>query len=173
MSDDKPFAIPAFELDKVPANLEELENNKQQIQRRIPKWMGFWKDCLFKMYVIETASWEIVVSLPRNIRWLAGLRDKLYGLVCKIKLDPYNHHIISDSLDEVWLLVLGQGKFLNHSWHNTKYCWPWVNIFIARRMHQIHKRMNIWWIFHLQGCNLDHGYLCGIMESLNDPSTVL
>ena len=145
MSDDKPFAIPAFEPDKVPVDLEELENNKQQIQRRIPKWMGFWKDCLFKMYVIETASWEIVVSLPRNIRWLAGLRDKLYGLVCKIKLDPYNHHIISDSLDEVWLLVLGQGKFLNHSWHNTKYCWLWVKIFMVRRMHQIHKMMNIWW----------------------------
>ena len=84
MSNDNPFVIPAFEPDKVSANLEELENSKQQIQRQ---WIGVWKDCLFKMCVIETASWEIIVSLPTNIRWLAGLKDKLYGLVCKIKLD--------------------------------------------------------------------------------------
>ena len=86
MSDDKPFAIPDFELDKVPANLEELENNKQQIQRRIPKWMGFWKDWLFKMYVIETASWKIDVGLPAKIKWLVGIRDKLYRLTWKIKV---------------------------------------------------------------------------------------
>ena len=76
--------------------------------------MGVWKDHLFKMYVIETASWEIVVGIPKNIRWLVGLRDKLYGIACKIKVDPYNHHIIFYILDEVWLLVLGQCKFLNH-----------------------------------------------------------
>ena len=109
--------------------------------------MGVWKDCFFKMYVIEIASWEIVARLPTKLRWLVGLRDKLYGLAWKIKVDPYNRHRIYDSLDEVWLLVLGQGKFLNHSWHATKYFLLWVKLFLLCRMHQIHKRMNIWWIF--------------------------
>ena len=76
MSNDNPFVIPTFEPDKVSADLEEFENSKQHIQEMIPKWMGVWKDCLFKMYVIEIASWEIVVGIPTNIRWLVGLRDK-------------------------------------------------------------------------------------------------
>jgi hypothetical protein len=51
-----------------------------------------WKNCLLKMYVIENDSWEIVVGLPAKISRLVGHRDKLYGLTCKIKVDPYNHH---------------------------------------------------------------------------------
>ena len=83
MSDDNPIVIPVFEQDKFFVDLEEIENNNQQIQRRIPKWMGVWKDCLFKMYVIEIASWEIVVGIPTKIKWLVGLRNKLYCMHAK------------------------------------------------------------------------------------------
>ncbi|GLJ29339.1 hypothetical protein SUGI_0578600 [Cryptomeria japonica] len=65
-----------------------------------------WKDSLLKMYVIENDSWEIVAGLPAKISRLVGHRDKLYGLTGKIKIDPYNHLVISDSPDGVWQLDL-------------------------------------------------------------------
>lgn len=67
-----------------------------------------WKDCLLKMYAIENDSWEIIAGLPAKISRLVGHRDKLYGLTGKIKVDPYNHHVISDSPDGVWQLDLGK-----------------------------------------------------------------
>ncbi|KAH9299948.1 hypothetical protein KI387_011531, partial [Taxus chinensis] len=65
-----------------------------------------WKDSLLKMYVIENDSWEVIAGLPAKISRLVGHRDKLYGLTGKIKVDPYNHLVISDSPDGVWQLDL-------------------------------------------------------------------
>ena len=67
-----------------------------------------WTDCLLKMYVIENESWEIVDGIPAKISRLVGHTDKLYNLTGKIKLDPYNHHVISNSPDGVWQLDLGK-----------------------------------------------------------------
>ena len=47
-------------------------------------------------------------AIPAKIIRLVGHTDKLYNLTRKIKLDPYNHHVISNSPDGVWQLDLGK-----------------------------------------------------------------
>ena len=65
--------------------------------------MVVWKDCLFKMYVVEIASQGIIVGIPTKIRWLVGLRDKLDGITCKIKVDikNYNHLVKTDKIQKI------------------------------------------------------------------------
>eukprot|EP00249_Psilotum_nudum_P023239 c28797_g1_i1 orf=466-3183(+) len=67
-----------------------------------------WKDSQLKMYDAEWDSWEVVTRLPARISRLVGHGKKLYGLTGKIKVDPFNHHVISDAPAEVWMLDLGR-----------------------------------------------------------------
>lgn len=68
-----------------------------------------WKDSLLKMYDPEQDSWSVIAELPARISRLVGHCDRLYGLTGKIKVDPFNHHVISDAPAEVWRLDLTRG----------------------------------------------------------------
>ncbi|MCO5591150.1 hypothetical protein L7F22_045131 [Adiantum nelumboides] len=63
-----------------------------------------WKDSLLKVYDFKAESWVVVTKLPARISRLVGHSLQLYALTGKIKVDPFNHHVISDAPAEVWRL---------------------------------------------------------------------
>ncbi|KAI5078033.1 hypothetical protein GOP47_0007857 [Adiantum capillus-veneris] len=63
-----------------------------------------WKDSLLKVYDFKAESWIVVTKLPARISRLVGHSLQLYALTGKIKVDPFNHHVISDVPAEVWRL---------------------------------------------------------------------
>lgn len=65
-----------------------------------------WKDSLLKVYNFKAGIWSVVTKLPARISRLVGHAMQLYALTGKIKVDPYNHHVISDAPAEVWRLDL-------------------------------------------------------------------
>eukprot|EP00250_Pteridium_aquilinum_P007647 c17318_g1_i1 orf=225-2717(-) len=66
-----------------------------------------WKDSLLKVYDFKADVWSVVMKLPARISRLVGHSTHLYALTGKIKVDPYNHHVISDAPAEVWRLDVG------------------------------------------------------------------
>lgn len=66
-----------------------------------------WKDSLLKVYDFKADLWSVVTKLPARISRLVGHSTQLYALTGKIKVDPYNHHVISDAPAEVWRLDWG------------------------------------------------------------------
>ncbi|KAH7429316.1 hypothetical protein KP509_09G041500 [Ceratopteris richardii] len=67
-----------------------------------------WKDSMLKMYDCCTDSWAELTSLPARISRLVGHALQLYAVTGKIKVDSYNHHVISDAPAEVWMLDLSK-----------------------------------------------------------------
>ena len=74
-----------------------------------------WKDSVLKVYVQERDSWFVVTKLPARISRLVGHSGYLYGLTGKVKVDPYNHQIISDAPAEVWRLRLRESNTVTNS----------------------------------------------------------